>query len=75
MKDFEFSEKIIPKNSYLLAPFGSRSKTFDWRSTVKTGDLLDVMDSFGGWYNATVIGVEEEDDGRRKVEVTIKVYN
>jgi hypothetical protein len=40
-----------------LAPYESKNTTFEWRKNMKVGDVIDVVDSFGSWYNATVIGI------------------
>ena len=45
----------LDKGSYMIAPFGSKSANFDWRMTLKVGDLVDCEDHYGGWYCSTVL--------------------
>ena len=37
-------------------------KDFDWRKTLKIGDVIDVSDTANVWYNATVLKTFEEVD-------------
>lgn len=42
---------------------------------MKEGDLVDFEDSFGSWYNGTVIQVIEEEEGKKRVKISQKVYH
>jgi|688.fasta_scaffold140430_1 hypothetical protein len=45
---------VVDRNSYMIAPYLSRSKNFDWRMGLKEGDLVDCEDHYGGWYPCTI---------------------
>ena len=50
------NKKCIPKkNRFDIYPEGSMAVDFDWRFTLKTGDLIDVADANGVWYLSTVL--------------------
>lgn len=42
---------------------------------LKKGDLVDVQDSFGTWYNGTVLEIIEKEEGKKSAKVTLKVYD
>ena len=48
------------RDSVQIAEHKTKSRTWDWRMNLKIGDLVDVEDSFGSWYNGTVIEVIEK---------------
>lgn len=50
-----YNETInLDRSSYMIAPFKSRSTSFEWRLGLKAGDLVDCEDHYGGWYGCTV---------------------
>jgi len=46
---------FFDKNSYMIAPYNTKSQNFDWRMNLKAGDLIDCEDHYGSWYNSTII--------------------
>ena len=60
LKDFQNAITYIRKDSYQIQPLGSHSKNFEWRFSLKEGDVVDYEDSFGSWYNGTITKVFEE---------------
>lgn len=59
----------------MIAPYKSKSEAkFAWRNQLKVGDLVDAEDSFGAWYNATVVKIIGENENT-KVKVYFKVYH
>jgi hypothetical protein len=57
------------QNAHELAPFKSRCTDFDWRMTIKAGDLVDACDTSHIWYNATVLNDREvQIDNNRTVK-------
>ena len=48
-------------------------KDFDWRKTLKIGDVIDVSDTANVWYNATVLKTFEEVDEDTGIKV-FEVY-
>lgn len=59
----------------MIAPFKTKSSSFDWRMGLKTGDLVDCEDHYGGWYSSTVLEVFNRDEDKKMVKVTFKVYD
>lgn len=43
-------------------PENSRCTDFDWRLSLKVGDICDVSDSQNVWYHSTVLKVKDEQD-------------
>jgi hypothetical protein len=41
----------------MIAPFKSKSTNFDWRFTLKAGDVVDCEDNYGGWYGSTILEI------------------
>ena len=37
--------------------------------------MVDYEDSFGSWYNGTVLKVMQDEEGRKRVKIAQKVYN
>jgi len=50
---------LIEKESYMLAPFKTKSNSFDWRLGLKIGDLVDCEDHYGSWYGSTITEIME----------------
>lgn len=65
----------LDRNSYMIAPYKSRSTTFEWRLALQPGDLIDCEDHYGGWYGCTVQEVTASEDGKRQAKVAFKVYD
>lgn len=41
LNDYYEETISLDRNSYMLAPYKSRSASFDWRLSLKAGDLVD----------------------------------
>ena len=63
----------LDRNSYMIAPYKSRSTTFEWRLALQPGDLIDCEDHYGGWYGCTVQEVTASEDGKRQDEAPDEV--
>ena len=59
LNDCQGASTLVTKDSYQIQPFKSKSVNFEWRFSLKEGDLVDYEDSFGSWYNGTVTEVLE----------------
>ena len=59
----------------MIAPYKSKSSNFDWRMSLKEGDLVDCEDHYGGWYSSTVLEVVEKEENKKIAKVTFKVYD
>jgi hypothetical protein len=57
LNDCSEETTFIDKNSYMLAPYQSKSANFDWRMTLKAGDCIDCEDHYGAWYGSTILEV------------------
>lgn len=57
LNDYYEENTFLDKNSYMIAPFKSKSQVFDWRMGLKVGDLVDCEDHYGGWYSSTIIDI------------------
>jgi hypothetical protein len=55
LNDYYDESISLDKNSYMIAPYQSKSTTFEWRLALKEGDLVDCEDHYGGWYSSTVL--------------------
>lgn len=53
--DVHDAEARLHYKSPQLALYRSKSKDFEWRMQLKAGDLVDCEDSFGSYYNATIL--------------------
>jgi hypothetical protein len=64
--------------SFDIAPFKTKTPDFEWRLSLKTGDLIDCSDIPGVWYNSTILNsrVTVEKDGVEVPEVYVgyRVY-
>ena len=60
-------------------PFGTKTQDYDWRMSIKTGDIIDACDTSNAWYNATVLDVstQEMEEGHKFKQALIgyRVYN
>lgn len=45
--------------SAYIAPPGTFTQDFEWRYSLKVGDMVDCIDSVGTWYRSTVLKVKE----------------
>lgn len=59
----------------MIAPYKTKSASFDWRMELKAGDLIDCEDHYGTWYCATVLDVINKEDDKKLVKITFKVYD
>jgi hypothetical protein len=48
----------IAADSNEIAPYKSKSTDFEWRMHLDVGMVVDVQDSFGGWYQGTIVEVK-----------------
>jgi len=56
-----------------FAPLGTRCKDYDWRVSLRVGDLLDAQDTKSIWYLSTI--AEESVEGScKKVRVTFREF-
>ena len=55
LNDYYEESANIDKNSYIIAPFKTKSTNYEWRMGLKAGDLVDCEDHYGGWYNSTIL--------------------
>ena len=59
-------------------PFGTKTQDYDWRMSIKVGDIIDVCDTSNIWYNSTVLDVSiqktSEDTEIKQVFVGYRVY-
>jgi hypothetical protein len=71
-----FNETVtLEKNSYMLAPFKTKSDTFEWRLGLKEGDLVDCEDHYGGWYSSTILEIITKEEDKKIAKVTFKIYD
>lgn len=75
LNDYYDESVTLDRNSYMLAPYKSKSHSFEWRLGLKEGDLVDSEDHYGGWYSSTVLEVSEKEEGKRIAKVTFKIYD
>lgn len=75
LNDYYEETISLDRTSYMIAPYKSRSHTFDWRMALKAGDLVDCEDHYGGWYGSTIQEVTVSEDGKRQAKVVFKVYD
>lgn len=59
----------------MLAPFKTKSNSFDWRLGLKIGDLVDCEDHYGSWYGSTITEIMERQGGRKQATVSFKIYD
>ena len=45
------------------------SKDFEWRETLKIGDIVDVCDTFSTWFPSTILDLVEKQEN----DITYKV--
>jgi len=66
-------------NAHEIAPYKSRCKDFDWRLSIKKGDVIDVCDTSHVWYNATVLQEREftidEDKPIKEIYIGYRTYD
>ena len=60
--DIQVSQLSVPIDSDKIAPPGTKAEPDEWRSQLKTGDIVDAMDRCNTWYLSTVIVPEERKD-------------
>jgi hypothetical protein len=65
-----------------MAPLGTYTEDFDWRLSLKKGDLVDVLDSsnarYGVWYTCTILETRANyysEEEFLEVEVGYRVYD
>jgi hypothetical protein len=62
-----------------IAPLRTYTDDFDWRYTLKAGDLLDCMDSEREWYKCTILEtrLSQNPDGEAvpEVHVAFRTYD
>jgi hypothetical protein len=75
LNDYYDEHINLDRNSYMLAPYKSRSSSFEWRLGLKPGDLVDCEDHYGGWYGCTVQEVAESEDGKKQAKIAFKIYD
>ena len=75
LNDYQDQSSFFDKNSYMLAPYNSKSQNFDWRMSLKAGDVIDCEDHYGGWYSSTIVEILEADQGKKLAKVTFKIYD
>ncbi len=61
LNDYYDENSLFDKNSYMLAPYNTKSQNFEWRMTLKAGDVIDCEDHYGGWYSSTIMEIIERD--------------
>lgn len=66
---------IVDRNSYMIAPYKSRSKNFDWRMGLKEGDLVDCEDHYGGWYPCTIQEITDLGEGKKRARIIFRIYD
>lgn len=75
LNDYYEETLNIDKNSYMIAPYKSKSQNFDWRMSLKAGDLVDCQDHYGGWYSSTILEILEKDNNKKIAKITFKIYD
>jgi hypothetical protein len=66
---------FVDKSSYMIAPYKTKSHNFDWRVTLKAGDLVDCEDHYGSWYGSTIVEIREKEEGSKLAKIIFKVYD
>eukprot|EP00826_Nyctotherus_ovalis_P052219 TRINITY_DN6596_c0_g1_i3.p2 TRINITY_DN6596_c0_g1~~TRINITY_DN6596_c0_g1_i3.p2 ORF type:complete len:190 (+),score=36.34 TRINITY_DN6596_c0_g1_i3:324-893(+) len=56
-----------------ICPLGSRTKAWDWRNQLKSGDVVDVLDTQTKWFLGTILDTKVE-DGIKQVKACFRVY-
>jgi len=56
-----------------ICPLGSRTKGWEWRSALKPGDIIDVLDTQAKWFLGTVLEAKVE-NGIKKILACFRVY-
>lgn len=56
-----------------ICPLGSRTAGWEWRSQLKPGDTIDVLDTQTKWFLGTVLDTKVE-DGVKQVKACFRVY-
>lgn len=65
-------DKLIDRNSMLIAPFESKSKQiFEWKHELKPGDVIDAYDK-NMWNKSTILDITEQEVAQERV---IKLAN
>lgn len=47
---------------------------FDWRMSLKEGDLVDCCDGYGAWHSGTVVQVKTKENGK-VVKIGFKIFD
>ena len=75
---FNYIFRYIDKkaNIHEIAPYKQNCNDFDWRLSLKTGDLIDACDTSHIWYNATILNTRETalEDGSTVKELFIGIF-
>ncbi len=53
-------DRYLSKTSDEIAPMGTKSEDYEWKTALKIGDNVDVVDPLGTWYNSTVLALTED---------------
>ena len=68
---FEYNNKYIPINDYNIFEKNTKTKDWDWRTSLKKYDIIDCYDR-NKWYPSTVMDVAEvENNGYKKIQYRI----
>ncbi len=54
------SHRLLQRLGTDIAYPGSFTDDFEWRYSIKTGDLLDALDSEAIWYKSTVLDMKSQ---------------
>lgn len=57
LNDSRKATRDIMNDSIEIAPVGTYSKDFEWRLSIKEGDIIDCSEMYGLWYTSTVVRV------------------
>ena len=68
---FEYGNKYIPIKDYNIFEKNTKTKDWDWRTSLKKYDIIDCYDR-NKWYPSTVVDVvENEINGYKKIQYKI----
>lgn len=62
------------RNSQKIAPYGTRTKGWEWRDQLKPEDRVDIFDTQGHWFLGTVLETKVEDGVTKKLYIGFRIY-
>lgn len=74
MNDTEEYNTFVEAESGAIMPLNSKCLDFDWRESLKQGDIIDALDTDKKWYRATVLAVKSE-NSIKSVYIGYRIYD